>query len=537
MKKTISLIKACMTDNMNIFKIKSKSQKKSSKMLLPIFLFICIFFTIWSYANMIMEPLVEVHLEYVLITIFVLLTFILTLVEGIYKSSSLLFNCKDDNLLLSLPIKKSTVLFIRIFKFYVFELIYNSMFMLPAILVYARYVPVEFNYYITSLIMLILLPIIPIVISCIIGAFISMTSSKFRYKNIAQIIITTILLLVILYFSFNIEGILKNIATKATNINDFITRIYYPAGVYHKLLISFNIKDLLIFIAINILIFVLSIKIVSNVYFKINSNVKSVATNNKNRNYKITYHRIMPSLIKKEFQRFITSPVFIINAGFGLVLYIVASIGLVLKFDSIKSGIIIEGEMLSFDIITSYFSVIIFILICTTSFMTSITSSMISLEGKSFNILKSLPITPFKIINSKVLSALYIMVPCILLGNIIIFIKFKLSLIEILLLLISSLVLPAISSIIGIIINLKYPKMDAENDTEVVKQSMSSMVAVFSGMGIIAITVLIISKLIQKGVANNIILLGSLSIYIIILGVLMLYLKNYSTKAFESINV
>ena len=425
MKKTISLIKACMTDNMNIFKIKSKSQKKSSKMLLPIFLFICIFFTIWSYANMIMEPLIEVNLEYVLITIFVLLTFILTLVEGIYKSSSLLFNCKDDNLLLPLPIKKSTVLFIRIFKFYVFELIYNSMFLLPAILVYARYVPVDFNYYITSLIMLILLPIIPIVISCIIGAFISMASSKFRYKNIAQIIITTILLLLILYFSFNIEGILKNIATKATSINDFITKIYYPAGVYHRLLISFNIKDLLIFIVINLSIFVLSIKVVSSVYFKINSNVKSVATNNKNRNYKITYHRVMPSLIKKEFQRFITSPVFIINAGFGLVLYIVASIVLVLKFDSIKSGIMIEGQLISLDIITSYFPTMMFLLICATSFMSSITSSMISLEGKSFSILKSLPISSLTIILAKVLSALVIMLPFILIGNIIILTKIR----------------------------------------------------------------------------------------------------------------
>ena len=139
MKKIVSLIKACMTENMNLFKIRNKKDSKRSNVILPIFLGLCVFFSIWSYANVIMEPLINVNLEYVLLTLFVLLTSILTLVEGIYKSSSLLFNCKDDNLLLSMPIKKSTVLFVRVFKFYVFELVYNSLFMLPAMIVYIRY--------------------------------------------------------------------------------------------------------------------------------------------------------------------------------------------------------------------------------------------------------------------------------------------------------------------------------------------------------------------------------------------------------------
>ena len=165
MKKLISLIKACMTSDMSLFKIKNNNQSKRNRVLLPIFLFIMVFFSIWSYANMIIEPLTKIHLEYVLLSLFVLFTFILTLVEGIYKSSNLLFYCKDDNLLLSLPIKRRTVLFIRVFKFYFFELIYNTMFMAPAMIAYIRYVKVAPSYYPVSIIMLLLLPIIPIVIS------------------------------------------------------------------------------------------------------------------------------------------------------------------------------------------------------------------------------------------------------------------------------------------------------------------------------------------------------------------------------------
>ena len=259
MKKMFSLIKACMTDNMSLFKIKKSYQTNTSKKLLPIVLVIVIFFAFWSYANMIMEPLLKVHMEIVLLTIFILFTSIMTLVQGIYKAGSLLFNCKDDNLMFSLPIKKSTVLFVRIFKFYVFELLYNSLFLLPAMVVYVRYVNVDSTFYLVSLLALLILPIIPIIISCIVGGIISFGSSKFKFKNIAQIFITMLFLLVILYVSFNLENLIKDIAKNAENINEIITKIYYPAGAYIKLIANFNVKDLIVFIVIHLAIFTFTV--------------------------------------------------------------------------------------------------------------------------------------------------------------------------------------------------------------------------------------------------------------------------------------
>ena len=182
--KTISLIKACMTDNMNIFKIRNKAQNKSSNKTSFLIIGALILFSIGSYAYMIMESLIEIHMEFVLLTLFVLATTILTIIEGIYKSGSLLFNCKDDDLLLSLPIKKSTILFIRVFKFYIFELLYNSLFLIPAIFVYATKVSVDWSYYLVSIVAILLLPIIPIIISSIIGGIISHISSKFKSSSL-----------------------------------------------------------------------------------------------------------------------------------------------------------------------------------------------------------------------------------------------------------------------------------------------------------------------------------------------------------------
>lgn len=533
MKKIISLIKATMTDNMNIFKIKNTNGKKT---ILPIILAIICMFSVGSYANMIIEPLTSIKSEYILLSLFTIVTFFLTLVEGIYKSSNLLFNCKDDNLLFSLPIKRRTVLFIRIFKFYVFELLYNSLFLFPAMTVYAINVKVGINYYIVSLFMLLLLPTIPIVISCLIGGIISSTSSKFKFKNMAQVIVTTLLLLVIFYFSFNMKNILSNFTNSASHINSIITSLYYPANAYVKMVTNFNIVDLIIFIVINILLLIIGIYIMSIRYFKINSRVKEERNSSKSKKYIVKVNSPKISLIKKELNRFFNTPVFMINAGFGLVLFIIGITLICFKFDSITKSFIMDGEI-SIKEINSYIPIILYGFVCFTSFMTSISSSMISLEGKSFNILKSLPVKSTIIIMSKVATSVLIMIPVILLGDIIMFIRFSFNIVEILMIIIGSIILPLVSETIGIIVNLKYPKMDAENDTEVVKQSMSSMISVFIGMALSFITIFVLVMLLNVGVSNILVFILSDLFYIFIFGLLLIYLNKYCSKDFNKINV
>lgn len=536
MQKILSLIKANMTENMSIFRVKNKHQSKVQKRLLPIILFGIIFFVMWSYANMFMEQLNKVNMEFVGLTFFIFITTILTLIEGIYKSSNLLFNCKDDNLLFSLPINKRTVLFIRIFKFYIFELLYNSMFLIPAMVAYIRWTNVSLTYYLASFIGLILFPMIPIAISCAIGMLISSVSSKFKKRNIVQIIVTTIFLLGIIYISFNLEGLMIKISENATSINDMITKLYYPAGLYIKLINSFNIMDLVIFIGMNISIFGFTILILSQRYFKINSNIKSIKIGNSNKNYKIKTNKPIISLIKKELTRFTTSPVFITNAGFGLVLFVVGCIIMVLKFESIGNPLA-EQMKISIEQLKLYIPLALFVFIIFASLMTSITSSMISLEGKTFSILKSLPVKPYTVIKAKILTAVLIMIPCILLGDSIVIAKFGCNILELIMILTASIILPLVSETIGIAVNLKFPKMDATNDTEIVKQSMSSSIAVFTGIGLIGLTILVIFKAITLNIQIDLIMAMLLGIYVLLYAFLLIYMKKTGIKKFNEIIV
>ena len=382
MKKIFSLLKACMTSDMNIFKIKQKKDNKKNNFLLPFGLSFLFMFAIWSNANMIFEKLAPMHLQILVISLVVFATAVMTIVEGIYKAGPLLFNCRDDQLLLSLPIKRRTILFVRMFKFYIFELVFNSLFIIPLIIAYLRWAEqLEWTFFLTSFVMILFLPVIPIVLSCVLGAISSSLSSRFKFKNLAQILISMIVIFGVFFLSYNMDHLAEFLAKHAKSINDFIMKLYYPAGVYAKLVSDFNVFDLLLFIIINIAIFVVTIYLLGKVYFNINSRLKKISTSKSIPIDQLVIKKrpVVLSLIKKELLTFFKTPVFIVNAGFSLVLYIIAVVAFCFKS---TEAIAMFNEIFSNKILDNYLSIIVFILISFASFMSSITNSVISLEGR-----------------------------------------------------------------------------------------------------------------------------------------------------------
>lgn len=542
MKKLTSLLKAAMSQDMNIFKTRNKNETRMSKMILPIVLALIVMFGVGSYAYMFAEELAPMGLTYIILTIFIMFTSLLTLIEGVYKSQGILFEAKDNDLLFSLPISKSKIFFIRIFKFITFQFLYNSLFMLPAIIVYAMFENPNISFYLISIVMLLLAPIIPGIVASIIGYIIKGVSSKFKARNIMQLILTSIMLLFIFYASFNIQGMIANIAQNANSINEVITKLYYPAGLYIKLIQKFNLVDLLILFAINIIPAILFVYVASIFYFKIiskvgekgNSSKKATRKKSADKTFKVRSQ--LSALINKEMKKFFSSPVFIINAGFGMVLMIAVTIAFSINFEGMLNSIM-QGKDIGMSIseIKDMMPKIFYGLVVFTSCMISITSSMISLEGKSFNITKSLPVVPEKILLAKVLTSNIISIPIILICDMIFFVVFKVAIIDIIFISLASIVIPTFTAIVGILMNLKYPKMDATSDTEVVKQSMSSTVSVFIGMfvGMLSIAVMILGSKINL----NLFIILELLLFSIIVFILWKALKKFGVRKWKEINV
>ena len=536
MKKLISLLKATMSQDMNIFRIKQKGKTKLSKIAFPIVLAGVIMFIIGGNARMLVEILAPMGLTHILLSLFIVLVSVLTIIEGAYKSQGILFESKDSDLLFSLPITKRRVFFTRIFKLMSFQFIYNSLFLLPAIIVYSMYEKTNCVFYIVSAIMLILSPIIPTIVGSLIGYIIKGISSRFKAKNAVQVILSCCILLFAFYMSFNQQGMLAGLKENAVNINDIITKVYYPAGLYTNLIQNFNFTDLIVLFAISIVPAVLFIYLAGIFYFKLTSKSTEKGIRRKFIIKENTYNVKNPlrALIYKELKRFLSSPVFIINSAFGLLLIVVATAGLVVNFNGLVNSFVGSMELqISMDEIMSYIPKVYFCFVVFTSLMTSITSSMISLEGKNIDITKSLPVSSKKILLAKILTSNLISIPIILICDIVFSILCKVDIINIVLIIAASIVVPTFSASLGIIINLKNPKLDATSDTEVVKQSMSSFISVFSGM---LIGMLMVGIIVSTGMKDSI-LLTEVIVFTIADLLLWQWIKKFGVKKFDKLNI
>lgn len=483
MNKVFSLIKASMSEGMQILPYRFKGEKS---WLLPMAFALLASVMIFMSAYGTTILLKEDGAEYVILALYVLATTILTIMEGIYKSGDLLFNCRDNDLLLAMPIKRSKIVFVRILKFYTFQVFYNAIFLVPAIIAYAMSAEIDAFYVPVSVIMLLLLPTIPIVISCIVGVITATISAKFKQKSAFQVVLSFLSLALILGLILAINAASgSNDGNTLVAIGDKTAELYYPAGAYVRLATQFNWLELIQFVVVNVAVLIVTVFMIGRFYFQIITRLNIVKRNEKNKvvNYVFTKRSQMGAMIRKELIKYFNTPVLLTNTAFGLILFAIGVGALCFKYDDIVASLVNENFPLTVEEMHSSMPSITFAMVCFTSLMTYITTTMISLEGKTFNMLKSMPISGLRVIMAKILAAMLLITPVTAIGSLVMCVRFGFGILELLLILVGVIAIPLVTESIGILIDLKYARFHADSETEVVKQSPGVMISSFLGLG------------------------------------------------------
>ncbi|MBQ6321211.1 hypothetical protein IJI17_03280 [Candidatus Saccharibacteria bacterium] len=488
MRKTKSLIRAAMTEGMRMFSYRAKDEK--SKKVLPVVLAGIAFLAIFSYAQTMTWSLKEAGLQHAVLAAFIVFTAVLTLIEGVYKASGLLFNCRDNDLLMALPLKKTEIVGIRILKFYAFEVLYNALFLAPAILAYMLNAEWGVGFVVAVVMMILVLPVLPITLACIIGAVTTVLATKFKKQNAAQTILTLIFLTAIIVLSFEAGQLIDGFGDVAEALNAKITELYYPArAVINYMVLDFNIVECAKFLAIHVAVAVGLVALMGRFYFDIVSRANGGNVTRKTKALGFKQHTPTVAIIKKELNRYFNTPVLVSNTCMGLILFIIAIIAVTVKSEDLIATLVAEDFPMSAEEVRAYLPTVNMVCVMFAGLMTFITTTMISLEGKAFDMLKTLPVSGRRVILAKILTAMMIILPFLLVGDLVMFVKFRFSVIEMLLVLAATVIVPLVTETVGILIDLKFARFDAESDAEVVKQSTGVLVASFFGLGMTIVTI------------------------------------------------
>lgn len=447
--------------------------------ILGIYVVTSLFVTFYMYAKGAADFLGKYNLMTYMIVLFFFLASFSTFMFTVYNAKGSMFNSNDNDLLLSMPIKPSTILASRLLYVTLWNLLTSIFVMLPAYIVYAMKVSVPATYYFDTVIVFLLLPVVPTILASILGYIIAYFTAKSNAKNWFEIILSFAMIFIIYYGMARAGDILNYLVNHIDNFQNILKWGFYPVYLVSEIFTDYNWRSLLIYVVLNISLFVIFTYILS---IKFKSIIAKLQESRAKSNYvmkELKRTSISKTMFNKEVKRYLSSPIYVFNTSFGAIIMLVGAIASIF-YDKDQILKVMEVNMGSGGIFPLLVVGIIFII-----FMSSTTSASISIEGNNYWILKTMPLKPKDVFNAKILLNVLLNVPAGIIAAIIFYFTLGLSFTQ-LLIIVGLIVLTSfVEACWGLLINLKFPKMDAVNDVVIVKRSLSVLVALLVPMAII----------------------------------------------------
>lgn len=477
--KCMLLVKNRLTLQIGVNEIRyGNGKSKISKRFMMLFIiFIIALFAIYSGAYAYgLHYLGAVHL---IPTYAFLLSTIVTLFFTMFKTSGELFGYQDYDFLMSLPIKTTSIIASRFITLYVWNTVISFIIMLPMGIIYSIYIKPDIMFYPLWLISMFVVSFIPTTIAVVIGALIGAISSKQKNSRMMSGVLQIVLLAVILtapYFVINSElitkGELKQEFLKGVLVivHDKLSAFYPVTVLFRNSVMDYSIVDFLFFIVLSIGWYFLFVEILSLKYKEINTALFTYCTSSDYEVHSLKQSNILSALYSKELKQWYTCPIYLTNSIAGAIITLILSIVFVVLG---PSQIAEMGKgIFDFDLLNSAFPYVIAVglgMCCTTM-------ASISLEGKKVWLLQSLPIYMKDIINSKILVNLTITIPFGLICSTLYNVAVKNGFAREVLSYIIPIVFSLFSAVFGLWFNLRTHDYRWESETQVIKQSTTSLI-------------------------------------------------------------
>lgn len=447
---------------------------------------------------------------------------LLTLFLTFFKVNGLLFSLKDHDIVMSMPVGNATVILSRLTTVYILNVLICFVTAVPSIIIYGLYTSAQPSLYLMQVLGIIAAPLIPIAVSASLGALIMAVSARFKYKNIAALVLSMAALLAVVMVSmtFNEESPQKLLEIGNT-VNTTVTRMYPPASLYNKAITDADWGSFAVFALASVLSITVFIGILANFYSKINSAIFSHA---HKAGYRLEYSGEKTpfyALYHKELRRLYTCTVYALNTCFGLLLLIAFA-----AFSLFKNPFLALEQMGLGTVSDSYVKCFPFVIAIFIG-LSSTTASAMSLEGKYRWLMCSAPVEPQTIFKSKIAVNLTLLLPVSVISGLMFSTAFKMNFLQTFFMVAVPAAYSVLIAVAGLFFNLKFPKYDWTTEYYAVKSSASVLCTTMAGM--IAAIILFIVNLALSG---HSLVFQFFSVIVILLGAYALYASIKKVKLY-----
>jgi len=496
--------------------------------ILAVYVVVSLFAAVGMMFMGVAKPLISVGLGWLVMAIAGLMCIALSVVGSIFMTQQQIYEAKDNELLLSMPIPPSYILATRIFLILVLNMLIGVFILIPAFIVYCIYAPaVTALMIIIFILAFILIAFISTAVSCACGWLVALISSKMRRKNLISTVLMLAAFFGYMYFYMNLQSYTAKLIAGGTEFAAAISKALPPVYLFGRAIDSPDFLALLQFALWCMLPFVLVYFLLSRSFIKIATSKRGgVRVEYKERELKVG--SVRSALIRKELGRFFSLPMYIFNSGLGAVMALIGAAAILIKGPELIS------MLESVPAFQPLIPLLMCAMLCFIATTNCITAPSISLEAKTLWLLRSIPVKASDVFYAKIMASLVVTVPPLMLASLASCYVLDLNPVQGLLIVVTPLLLQVLISLTGLVLNLLLPRFEWLSETVVLKQSASVMAAVFGGMAIVAVPVLVF-VFFASNVPGDIYMALCALLFFILSLIMLGFLKGRGTRIFNDL--
>ncbi len=412
--------------------------------------------------------------------LFMTAAFSIIFVLSIFETKSELFECKDNDLLLSMPIKPRHIVVSRIFTVLIYNYVECAVIMLPAIVVYLI-LGGSVQGIIGSSLAMLLIPLLATSLSAGVGYLVALISKKLKRNSM----FTTAISLVFLFaYFYGYQSILNGVDSLAEMSPELALALAENLGFFGIIGSAALLKAVPFVILV-----VLSLGAAAVAYFVISANYISIVTGNKGASHSVYKVKKLKAgspfvaLTLKELRGFFSSSAYMLNSGLGLVFCIMIGVFALINKGELMSALPLIP--LIFNEVTdplAFISALVPSAIVTVLSMNFISSVALSLEGKRLWVIKSMPLSGRVVLMAKLMPHIIVSLPASIITSVLFIIALEPPIIFIPFIIATPIVGAIFFALFGGVIGVLLAKFDYANEIQVIKQSAISLVSMFGSM-------------------------------------------------------
>lgn len=401
-----------------------------------------------------------------------LFAFGLSLFGSVFAAQSVLFEAKDNDLLLSMPIPPRYIVGVRLAVLWLLNAACCGAVFLPALFVFGLYAPPNLPALLGAMGASLLFPLLTLWVCCLLAWGLAAVTAGRRHKKLLQTVLTLALAVSYMVMVINSPSLFTLISQSSNTLARLGERIaplrWFGAAAEGQW------GYLLLFAALA-LIPMAAVALLLNKSF-LHIALKQTVTRRKEvgaADFRVADGR--RAMVKKEVTKFFTTPNYLINCGFGGIMAVLFGV-----FFAIKGGDLLIAVPVGSGNGAAVFLAGM-ILFCVGTVNTTAVS--LSLEGGAFYVLRSMPLAAENILTAKIESNLILGALPAVLGAVLGQIRLDLSPICRLLCVLLPLSGLWFSTVVGLRLNLRFPRLDFTNEYVVIKQSISVLLTMLVALG------------------------------------------------------